>query len=59
MVEAWKGVTKTVGLAVMGFMAVGAAVHGFLARPNEVAPRDREHAQTLVDEEGRGPEDGV
>jgi formate dehydrogenase iron-sulfur subunit len=46
-------VTKKVGLAVMGVMAVGAALHGFFARPNEVTPRDREEAQTLVDEEDR------
>ena len=53
VVEAWKGVTKTVGLAAIGVMAVGAALHGFLARPNEVTPRDRENAQRLVDEEDR------
>jgi formate dehydrogenase iron-sulfur subunit len=53
VVEAWKGVTKTVGLAAVGLLAVGAAVHGLLARPNEVTPRDRENAQRLVDEEDR------
>ncbi|MBB5222284.1 formate dehydrogenase iron-sulfur subunit [Amaricoccus macauensis] len=51
VVEAWKGVTKTVGLAAIGVMAVGAALHGFFGRPNEVTGRDREEAQRLVDEE--------
>jgi formate dehydrogenase iron-sulfur subunit len=51
VVEAWKGVTKVVGLAAIGVVAVGATLHGLLARANEVTPRDREHAQDLVDRE--------
>jgi formate dehydrogenase iron-sulfur subunit len=49
VVEAWKGVSKLVGLAVIGAMAVGATLHGVFARPNEVTPDDAERAQKLVD----------
>ena len=51
VVEAWKGVTKTVGLAAIGVTALGATLLGLFARPNEVTGHDREEAQRLVDEE--------
>ena len=51
VVEAWKGTTKVVGLAAIGLAAVGVTLHGLFGRPNEVTPRDREHAHDLVDRE--------
>ncbi|MBU2957803.1 formate dehydrogenase subunit beta [Paracoccus sp. 1_MG-2023] len=56
VVEGWKGVTKTAGLAVMGIAAAGAALHGLFARPNEVEEHDEVEADRLVD--GRDPQDG-
>ena len=56
VVEGWKGVTKTAGLAVMGIAAVGATLHGLFARANEVEPEDEVAADRLVD--GREPHDG-
>jgi len=54
VVSAWKGVTKTVGLAAIGALAVGATLHGVFARANEVSEHDSEEAKRLVEEEDRG-----
>jgi formate dehydrogenase iron-sulfur subunit len=54
VVETWKGVTKYVGLAAMGAMAIGATLHGFFARPNEVTREDEAEAQELVEDEEKG-----
>nr|WP_314076108.1 formate dehydrogenase subunit beta [uncultured Roseococcus sp.] len=51
LVETWKGMTKYVGLAVMGFAAVGSLVHGIFGRANRVSREDEENAEKLV--EGR------
>ncbi|MFC3127648.1 formate dehydrogenase subunit beta [Pseudoroseomonas globiformis] len=51
LVEGWKGVTKYVGLAAMGVMAVGSMIHGVLGRANRVSREDEAHAEDLV--EGR------
>jgi len=55
LVQAWKGVTKYAGLAVMGLAAAGAILHGVFARPNRVRPEDEENAERLVDQAERGP----
>lgn len=49
LVETWKGMTKYVGLAVMGFAAVGSIVHGIFGRANRVAREDEENAEKLVE----------
>jgi formate dehydrogenase iron-sulfur subunit len=49
VVEAWKGPTKVVGLAAIGLAAVGATLHGLLARANEVTREDTEKAEELVE----------
>ncbi|WP_295047066.1 formate dehydrogenase subunit beta [uncultured Paracoccus sp.] len=48
VVEGWKGVTKTAGLAVMGVAAVGAAIHGIFARANTVDAHEEQEAERLV-----------
>ncbi|MFD2814583.1 formate dehydrogenase N subunit beta transmembrane domain-containing protein [Paracoccus aerius] len=48
VVEGWKGVTKTAGLAVMGVAAVGAAIHGIFARANKVDEHEEKEAEKLV-----------
>ena len=48
VVEGWKGVTKTAGLAVMGIAAVGAAIHGIFARANTVDEHEEKAAERLV-----------
>lgn len=48
VVEGWKGVTKTAGLAVMGVAAVGAAIHGIFARANKVDEHEEQAAERLV-----------
>ena len=48
IVEGWKGVTKTAGLAVIGLAAIGATLHGLFARGNEVEEHDEQAADTLV-----------
>src|SRR3984885_5385933 len=49
IVVAWKGVTKSAGLAVMGLAVAGAVLHGLFARANRVSTEDRENAQRLLD----------
>ena len=51
VVQGWKGVTKTAGLAVIGLAAVGSILHGLFARANEVEPEDERAAEHLVDAE--------
>jgi len=53
VVQGWKGPAKTVGLAAAGLAAVGAVLHGFLARPNEVSEHEEQEAEELVDHRGR------
>ncbi len=54
IVQAWKGVTKYVGLAAMGVAAAGAVLHGIFGKANRVQPEDEENAEKLVDAaEGR------
>ncbi len=48
VVQAWKGATKYVGLATMGFLAVGAALHGVFAKPNRVSHEDEEGAEEVL-----------
>lgn len=48
IVEAWKGVTKYVGLGVMGFAAIAGALHYLVAGANKVTPEDEENAETLA-----------
>src|SRR5579864_2584913 len=48
VVRVWKGVTKTAGLAAMGFAAAVAVVHGFFARANRVSAEDGENAERLL-----------
>jgi formate dehydrogenase iron-sulfur subunit len=55
VVLAWKGVTKTAGLAAMGFAAAVAVVHGLFARANRVSAEDDENAKRLLrGDAGRG-----
>uniref|UniRef100_UPI003C725151 formate dehydrogenase N subunit beta transmembrane domain-containing protein n=1 Tax=Roseomonas chloroacetimidivorans TaxID=1766656 RepID=UPI003C725151 len=49
LVQTWKGVTKYVGLAAMGFLAAGSLIHGVFARPNRVSHEDEENAEKLVE----------
>lgn len=52
IVEGWKGVTKTAGMAAMGVAAAGAVLMGLFTR-NKVAPEEEEAAERLVqDREG-------
>ena len=48
IVQTWKGVTKYVGLAAMGFLAAGSLIHGVFARPNRVTEEDDEHGEDLA-----------
>ena len=49
VVENWKGVTKTVGLAAIGLAAVGSVLHGLLSRGNKVTTEDDLEAEELVE----------
>jgi formate dehydrogenase iron-sulfur subunit len=48
IVVAWKGVTKSAGLAVMGLAAAAAVFHGLFARANRVTAEDRENAKRAL-----------
>ncbi|MCG5235677.1 formate dehydrogenase subunit beta [Xanthobacter oligotrophicus] len=48
IVEAWKGVTKYVGLGVMGFAAVAGALHYLVAGANKVTAEDEANAEKLT-----------
>ena len=54
VVHAWKGVTKTAGLAAVGFAAVAAVAHGLLGRANKVSAEDDARAQEILDETKSG-----
>ena len=56
VVQTWKGVTKYVGLAVMGLAAAGSLLHGVLGRPNRVTHEDDEGAEHLVKQATPPPE---
>jgi len=49
IVEAWKGVTKYIGLGVMGFAAVAGALHYLTLGANRVTPEDEEAAEKLAE----------
>ncbi|MEP9352510.1 formate dehydrogenase subunit beta [Xanthobacter sp. KR7-65] len=48
IVEAWKGVTKYVGLGVMGFAALAGALHYLVNGANKVTPEDEANAEKLT-----------
>lgn len=48
IVEAWKGVTKYVGLGVMGFAALAGALHYLVNGANKVTPEDEANAEKLA-----------
>ncbi|ABS65913.1 formate dehydrogenase subunit beta [Xanthobacter versatilis] len=48
IVEAWKGVTKYVGLGVMGFAAIAGALHYLVAGANKVTAEDEANAEKLA-----------
>ena len=48
VVQAWKGVTKSAGVAVMGLAAVGAILHGLFARANRVTAEEEAEADELA-----------
>ena len=54
VVQAWKGVTKTTGLAVMGFAVAAAAVHGLFARANRVSAEDEKNAEQFLRGDANG-----
>ena len=49
VVESWKGVTKTVGLAAIGLAAAGSLLHGLFSRGNKVSAEDDRDAEELVE----------
>jgi formate dehydrogenase iron-sulfur subunit len=50
VVQTWKGATKYVGLAAMGFAAAASVLHGIFAKPNRVTPEDTANAERLVED---------
>jgi formate dehydrogenase iron-sulfur subunit len=52
LVEAWKGVGKYAGLAVMAFAAAAGAIHYLLQGPNIVTEQDENQADRLAETEG-------
>ena len=48
LVEAWKGVTKYAGFAIMGLTAAFGLVHHLVAGPNKVTEHDEEEAARLT-----------
>ncbi len=48
VVEAWKGVTKYAGLAVLGLTVAASAVHSAFAGLNKVTKHDEEEAEKLT-----------
>jgi formate dehydrogenase iron-sulfur subunit len=48
LVDAWKGMSKIVGLGAIGFAAVAGVVHHLFAGANRVQPEDEEHAEELA-----------
>jgi formate dehydrogenase iron-sulfur subunit len=54
VVQVWKGAAKSAGLAVMGFAAVAAALHGLFARADRVTAEDEDKGEALVKGEAPG-----
>jgi formate dehydrogenase iron-sulfur subunit len=52
LVDAWKGVGKYAGIAVMGLTAVAGAIRYLLQGPNAVSRRDEEEANRLAGKGG-------
>jgi formate dehydrogenase iron-sulfur subunit len=50
LVQAWKGMGKYAGMALMGFAAIASVVHAVVAGPNRVSPEDEAHAAELTEE---------
>ncbi len=48
IVQVWKGATKSTGLALMGFAAAGAILHGLFARPNRESAKDQEDVKRFL-----------
>ncbi|MCQ0971404.1 formate dehydrogenase subunit beta [Paracoccus sp. TK19116] len=59
LVEGWKGVTKTAGMAVMGIAAAGALLAGFFTRGSRVDDHDEQEAERLVEDDLGGPDKGT
>jgi len=55
IVEAWKGVTKYVGLGVMGFAALAGALHYLVKGANRVTEEDEENAERLAEGKPTSP----
>jgi formate dehydrogenase iron-sulfur subunit len=49
LVDAWKGVTKYAGLAMLGFTAVFGFFHYVVNGPNRVSTEDEDQAARLQD----------
>ena len=50
LVEAWKGVGKYAGMAVVALTAAAGMIHHMLQGPNRVSERDEENADRLAGE---------
>jgi formate dehydrogenase iron-sulfur subunit len=50
VVNAWKGMTKYVGFAAMGLVAVAGVLHSAVVGPNRVTRDDEKKAEDLVKE---------
>src|SRR6516165_4273365 len=48
VVQLWKGVTKYIGLGVMGLFAAAGVLHYLASGPNKVEPKDEDDAKRLV-----------
>ena len=48
VVQLWKGVTKYIGLGVMGLFAAAGVLHYLVSGPNKVEPKDEDDAKRLV-----------
>lgn len=48
IVEAWKGISKYAGLAIIGLTAAAGLIHHILQGPNRVSRQDEEHADRLA-----------
>lgn len=57
VVEGWKGVTKTAGMAAMGIAAAGAVLMGIFSRGNRVSEHDEAEAEQLVETDLHDPQE--
>ncbi|MBS0244252.1 MAG: formate dehydrogenase subunit beta, partial [Proteobacteria bacterium] len=53
IVEAWKGISKYAGMALVGFTALASVVHRLVAGPNTVSAEDQESADKLASGGGK------